>query len=398
MLALWEEVLLIFFADKGLKVRMKDITTKALSLGLKEAHRLWNTQLKRRRITKFDLQKKQSLLSASTSYDGFKQMDFVVEAVIENMNIKKTVMTELSEKCHDKCIIATNTSSLSVTKMAEAYSNPKNIVGMHFFNPVHKMPLVEVIRGEKSSDEAVATTFHLAKKMGKMPVVVKDRPGFLVNRLLLPYLNEAIYLLEEGYPIEWIDEVFVHFGMPMGPLRLLDEIGIDVAVKVANILYQSFGERVKPSPLMFSLSDPKLSEGHYGKKSKKGFYIYNSKSQEAGVNINFYDQFKITERQEPSEEAEEKILTRPLYAMINEASLALEEELVEKPEDVDLAMIMGTGFPPFRGGLLRYVDTIGIDKVVEKLDTLYKEHGRHFECAPYLKNLASSESPKFYTS
>ena len=205
------------FADKGLKVRMKDITTKALSLGLKEAHRLWGTQLKRRRMTKFDLQKKQSLLSAGISYDGFKQMDFIVEAVIEDISIKKTVITELSKKCHDKCIIATNTSSLSVTQIAEAHNKPENVVGMHFFNPVHKMPLVEVIRGEKSSDEAIATTFHLAKKMGKMPVVVKDRPGFLVNRLLLPYLNEAIYLLEEGYSIDWIDEVFVHFGMPMGP-------------------------------------------------------------------------------------------------------------------------------------------------------------------------------------
>ena len=386
------------FADKGLKVRMKDITTKALSLGLKEAHRLWSTQLKRRRITKFDLQKKQSLLSASTSYEGFKQMDFIVEAVIEDMNIKKTVMAQLSKKCHDKCIIATNTSSLSVTEMAEAHNKPENVVGMHFFNPVHKMPLVEVIRGEKSSNEAIATTFYLAKKMGKIPVVVKDRPGFLVNRLLLPYLNEAVYLLAEGYPIEWIDEVFVHFGMPMGPFRLLDAIGIDVAVKVANIFYQNFGERVKPSPLMSSLSDPKISEGHYGKKSKKGFYIYNSKSQEIGVNINFYDQFKITERQEPSEEVEDEILTRPLYAMINEAGLALEEQLVEKPEDVDLAMIMGTGFPPFRGGLLRYVDTVGVDKIAKKLDILHKEHGRHFECSSYLKNLASSENPKFYTS
>ena len=388
------------FADKRLKVRMKDITAKALSLGLKEAYRLWNTQLKRRRITKFDLQKKQNLLSASTSYDGFQQMDFVVEAVIEDMDIKKAVMAELSNKCHDNCIIATNTSSLSVTQMAEAYSQPENVVGMHFFNPVHRMPLVEVIRGEKSSDEAIATTFHLAKKMGKTPVVVKDRPGFLVNRLLLPYLNEAVYLLEEGYPINLIDEVFVHFGMPMGPLRLIDEIGIDVSVKVANVFHQSFGERVKPAPLMSSLSDPKLSEGRYGKKSKKGFYIYNSKSQEVGVDVSFYDQFKITARQEISsdEEIEEKVLMRPLYAMINEAGYALEEQLVEKPEDIDLAMIMGTGFPPFRGGLLRYADTVGINKIVEKLDALHKKHGRHFECSPYLKKLASSEDAKIYKS
>ena len=251
-------------------------------------------------------------------------MDFVVEAVIEDMDIKKAVIAELSNKCHDKCIIATNTSSLSVTQMAEAHSRPENVVGMHFFNPVHKMPLVEVIRGEKSSDEAIATTFYLAKKMGKTPVVVKDRPGFLVNRLLLPYLNEAVYLLEEGYPINLIDEVFVHFGMPMGPLRLIDEIGIDVSVKVAHVFHQSFGERAKPAPLMSSLSDPKLSEGRYGKKSKKGFYIYNSKSQEVGVDVNFYDQFKITARQEISsdEEIEEKVLMRPLYAMINEAGHA----------------------------------------------------------------------------
>ena len=383
-------------ADKGFKVRMKDLNTKALMLGLKEAHRLWNMQLKRRRMTKSDMKKKQNLLSASTNYDGFGQMDFVIEAVVEDMDVKKTVISQLSKKCHNRCIIATNTSSLSVTQMAEAYSRPENVVGMHFFNPVYKMPLVEVIRGEKSSDQAIATTFDLAKKMGKIPIVVKDCPGFLVNRLLLPYLNEAVYLLEEGYPIGFIDQVFVHFGMPMGPLRLIDEIGIDVAVKVARIFHQNFGDRVKPSKLMLRLSDPNLSQKRYGKKGKKGFYLYNSKSEQIGEDVDFYKQFKITTNQEISDTLEQDILARGLYAMINEAGYALEDQIVERPEDVDLAMIMGIGFPPFRGGLLRFADTVGIDKIVKQLDEFNKKYGKRFECISFLKNLSQSKIPQFY--
>ncbi len=362
--------------DHGFKVRMKDITTEALSLGLQEAHRLWNKSLKRKFMTKSEYEQRQNLLTVTTNYDGFKMMNVVIEAVVEDMQVKKTVISELSQRCKSECIIATNTSSLSVSEMADAHHQPENVVGMHFFNPVHKMPLIEVIRGEESSDLAIATVFRLARYMGKMPIVVNDSPGFLVNRLLLPYLNEAVYLLEEGYPISWIDQAFLDFGMPMGPLRLIDEVGIDVAVKVAHILHQGFGERAKPAKLMQKLS----KSSRLGIKNKKGFYLYDKKAKETGEDKSFYDEFKIIiDQNKVSEEAiENEIIARPLYAMINEAARALEENVVEKPEDVDFAMIMGIGFPPFRGGLLQYAQQVGIDHIVQRLDELEEKHGERF--------------------
>lgn len=379
-------------ADKGLKVRVKDLHNKALALGLQEASRLWQVQLKRRRITKSEFSQKLNLLSVGLAYEGFEQLDVVIEAVVEDMAVKKAVISDLAKHCSDECLIATNTSSLSVTKMAEAHSKPENVVGMHFFNPVYKMPLVELVRGEKSSDQAVTTIFQLAKKIGKTPIVVKDRPGFLVNRLLLPYLNEAVYLLEEGYPIGFIDEVFVNFGMPMGPLRLLDEIGIDVATKVAHIFHQSFGDRAKPASLMSQMP-------YHGKKQKKGFYLYNDKFKEIGENLDIYKQGQIKNLQEHlSEEIGENVLERGLYAMINEASyILLEEQVAASAKDVDLAMILGTGFPPFRGGLLHFADQKGLSHIAGRLQEFHSLHGPRFECYPSLKKLATSNKPYFHS-
>ena len=380
------------FADRGLKVRMKDLSNKALMLGLQEASRLWTNKLKRRRITKSEVQQRQNALSASLTYEGFGQMDVVVEAVVEDLSIKKAVFSQLSEKCHDQCLIATNTSSLSVTEMAQAYKKPENVVGMHFFNPVHRMPLVEIIRGEQSSDQAVTTVFQLAKKMGKTPLVVKDSPGFLVNRLLLPYLQEAVYLLDEGYPIGLIDEVYRHFGMPMGPLRLMDEVGIDVIVKVSQIFYQSFGQRAKPSALTARLYD----SGLYGKKTKKGFYCYNDKGKEIGENTSLYKDFNLPTKDTLSEGVEQDILDRGLYAMVNEANRLLAEEVVASPEDVDLGMIMGTGFPPFRGGLLRFADQTGISHIQTRLEQFQGSYGQRFEPSPTLKEMTQAQDPCFY--
>ena len=223
-------------ADKGIITRMKDISNDALAIGFAAARKIWNKKLKRRRITKYDLDQKMNLISGGLDFSGFKSSDVVVEAIIEDMKIKKSVLAETESNCGENCIIATNTSSLSVSEMGADLKRPENFLGMHFFNPVDKMPLVEVIRGEKTSDEAVATIFDLSKRMGKTPVVVKDGTGFLVNRLLLPWMSEAVYMLEEGCDMAQVDRWYTHkFGMPMGPFRLMDEVGLDVCVKIIKI-------------------------------------------------------------------------------------------------------------------------------------------------------------------
>lgn len=378
-------------ADKGYSVRMKDINNQAISLGYQQAAKIWKKDLERRKMTTFDFETKMGRISGGVNYDGFKNTDVVIEAIVEDMEIKKKVLAETYKHCKEDVILATNTSSLSVNEMAKGLEKPENFVGMHFFNPVHKMPLVEVVRGEKSSDVAVATIFDLCKKMGKTPVVMKDGPGFLVNRLLLPYLNEAVYLLEEGYSVESIDKAFLKFGMPMGPLHLIDEIGIDVAVKVAKIFNKAFGERAQPSKIMIKVSET----GRLGKKNKKGFYTYNEKGYKLEVDQKVYADLGLPS---PTQKLDEKIaVDRGVYAMINEAALAfLEDRIVEKPEDVDLCMIMGTGFPPFRGGLLRYADSIGSASIVDSLEEFAVKFGPRFKPSHPLKAMAKTER-KFYS-
>lgn len=375
-------------ADKGLEVRMKDINTQAIALGFQQAQSIWSKLLKKRKITPSDYDQKMARISGGTGYEGFKNTDVVVEAIVEDMNIKKKVLAETYEHCKPDVILATNTSSLSVTEMGADLKRPENFVGMHFFNPVHKMPLVEVVRGEKTSDVAVATIFDLCKKMGKTPVVMKDGPGFLVNRLLLPYLNEAVYLLEEGYSVEEIDKAFLKFGMPMGPLHLIDEIGIDVGVKVAKIFHKAFGERAAPSKTMVNVAET----GRLGKKNKKGFYLYDDKGYKLNVDPKVYSDLKLSM---PSKKLDEKVaVERGIYAMINEAALAfLHDKIVETPQDVDMCMIMGTGFPPFRGGLLRYADSIGSEKITDTLEEFAVKFGTRFKpSAPLIQMAKTNKS------
>ncbi len=373
-------------ADKGYNVRMKDISNEALAIGYKQANDIWAKKLKRRRLTKFDFKKKMSLIGASLDYSGFKKLDVIVEAIVEDMKIKKLVIADTVKQCKEDAIIATNTSSLSVTEMAEAHPNPKNFVGMHFFNPVHKMPLVEVIRGEHTSDEATATIFELSKRMGKTPVVVKDGPGFLVNRLLLPWMSEALFFLEDGMTVKTLDRYYTHkFGMPMGPCRLLDEVGLDTAIKVLKIFQNSLGERIQVS----KLADKIKESDRLGKKNKKGFYQYNEKGYDTDVDDSMYSLLGLSAKNDPL--SEQECIERGIYQMINEAARALhEDKIVETAGEVDLAMIMGTGFPPFRGGLLRYADTVGISKIVDSLNDYHQRLGIRFKPADSLVEMAKA--------
>lgn len=374
-------------ADNHIHVKMKDINNDAISKGFQAAHGIYNKMLKRKRVNKYEVAEKMGYITGGTSYSGFNSMDVVIEAIVENMDVKKKVIAETYKHCKEDVIIATNTSSLSVTEMAEAHPRPENFVGMHFFNPVDKMPLVEVIRGPKTSDEATATIFELSKKMGKTPIVVKDGVGFLVNRLLIPYLIEAAFFLQEGMDIEKVDAVFVKkFGMPMGPFHLMDEVGIDVCVKVSKIFKKSLGERLQLPDALLKLEE----SDRLGKKNFKGFYKWDSQGKKQEADSSIYAELGLGSPTNTL--TDDELIGRAMHNMINEAALVLlEERIVETPEDVDLGMIMGTGFPPFRGGLLRYADSLGSAQIVDSLELYSKKYGHRFKPSHPLRTMAKTQ-------
>jgi 3-hydroxyacyl-CoA dehydrogenase/enoyl-CoA hydratase/3-hydroxybutyryl-CoA epimerase len=256
---------------------------------------------------------------------------------------------------------------------------------MHFFNPVHRMPLVEVIRGGQTSDEAIATVIALTRRLDKTPVIVNDGPGFLVNRILAPYLNEAGWLLAEGAAVERIDRALTRFGMPMGPLRLLDEVGLDVARHAGSSMSAAFGDRLAPPPTMTALEKTDL----LGRKGGRGFYVYE-KGRDKSVNDEIYKRLAGALPAERREIPEQEILDRTLLSMVNEAARVLEDAIVAGPGDVDVAMITGTGFPPFHGGLLRWADSIGMQNILQRLEQLQAQHGIRFEPARLIRERAGA--------
>lgn len=365
-------------SQKDIPVRVKDISEKALGGALKEAMDIYKGALKRKRLKKHEVDFKMGLISTSLTNEGLKSCDIVIEAVVEDLGIKQKVFKEISEFLPAPAILASNTSSLPVTKMAEVCRNPERVVGLHFFNPVNRMPLVEVIRAAQTSPETIERTVQFSRRLGKTVILVEDRPGFLVNRLLLPYLNEAAYLLQEGMPCEEIDAIAEKFGMPMGPIELADQVGIDVGYKVAHILQDAFGERMKVAPIL----EEAKSKGLLGKKSGKGFYVYQDKEKKPNTEIKAKTSKKVS-----SEDA----LKRMMYIMINEAARCLEEKVIDSAETVDVGMIMGTGFPPFRGGLLRYADSVGSAEILKDLERFSREvDPKRFEPSHYLRELVSS--------
>ena len=359
------------FVNQGIRTRMKDISSQALQIGINAITTLFKKAVKRRKLSDRQAVQKLTLVTPTLDFNGFKGVDLVVEAVVEKMEIKKSVLKDLENHVRPECVVATNTSSLSVSEMQSVLSKPERFVGMHFFNPVHRMPLIEVIRGSKTSDETVVRMFEFCKRIGKTPIVVKDAPGFLVNRLLVPYMNEAAYLLMEGAPIEEIDRALVDFGMPMGPMELVDEVGVDVGDKVLHILHDAFGERMVPAPGVGKL----VEKQRMGKKNSKGLYRYEGTGdrKEKKLDPEVYQLLGI--KPQPGKFKPEEMVARCILPMINEAARCLEEKIVETPEDCDLGMIMGTGFPPFRGGLLRYADSLGAAKILAELERLEKVSG-----------------------
>jgi 3-hydroxyacyl-CoA dehydrogenase/enoyl-CoA hydratase/3-hydroxybutyryl-CoA epimerase len=379
-------------ADKGLPARMKDIEPKALAHGFGAAAAIWREKAKKRRIPPREISAKMALLSGTLDYTGFARCEVTIEAVVEKLGVKRSVLAEWEARVPDSAIFASNTSTLPITEIAAGSRVPSRVVGMHFFNPVHRLPLVEVIRGRETSKETVATVFALAKTLGKTPIVVKDSPGFLVNRILAPYLAEAVRLVQEGARIEDVDGAMKEFGMPVGPVALLDDVGLDVCVKAAEVLVAAFPERMKPAN-QASL----VAEGRLGRKSGKGFYEYDAPGGKRGEpSKDAYRALDVEPKEDPPFTPTE-IEDRLVLPMINEAAYCLDEGVVSKASKLDLAMIFGTGFPPFRGGLLRHADEVGLPEVAAKLARLAERLGPRFAPSPLVERLARAGAG-FYTA
>lgn len=372
-------------AYQGLDVRLKDIAEPALADGLRHARRLFDEAVKRRKMDRREAERAMDRIAPSLDYSGFGTVDIVIEAVVERMDVKKKVLAETESQVPERAVLTSNTSTLSITEMQGALERPERFCGMHFFNPVHRMPLVEVIRGGSTSDAAVSTVFALSRRLGKTPVLVNDGPGFLVNRILSPYLNEAGWLLADGATIMEVDQAMLEFGMPMGPFRLLDEVGLDVARHAGSVMEEAFGERMQAAPPLIKLE----STDRLGKKGGLGFYVYeDGRAQEPDADV--YEQLGASIPADRREIPAREIQDRCVLIMVNEAALALADGITDDPGTVDLAMIMGTGFPPFRGGLLRYADAVGLDAIVRRLEAFQETSGLRFQPADSLRERAES--------
>ncbi len=377
------------FASKDLPVRLKDLTWDAITKGLHTAND-YNRQLtKRKKMTPGQANLLLHRISGTLDYLGFQGVDLVVEAVVEDLNVKRKVLAEAEHHLRDEAILVSNTSSLSVGDMALALKHPERFAGMHFFNPVNRMPLVEVIPGPATSAQTIAAVCELVRRIGKTAVVVKDCPGFLVNRILLPYLNEAARCLEDVAGSEQIDRTIYDFGMPMGPFTLSDEVGLDVGYKVAKILADRYGERMQVADtLRMAYEDLHL----LGTKGGKGFFLHDAKSGKTAPNL---DLLAALRARHPTTRvvAADEIRDRCLLIMVNEAARCLEEKVVDKASSLDLAMVMGTGFPPQRGGLLHYGNQLGSRTVADRLKALSDRCGPRFTPCALIDDLARDNRP-----
>jgi 3-hydroxyacyl-CoA dehydrogenase/enoyl-CoA hydratase/3-hydroxybutyryl-CoA epimerase len=375
-------------ADKtNLPVRMKDVRDEALASGMMHAAELFDKQVKHRRLSVPESKRKMTLLLPTLDFSGFARADLVIEAIVENMGVKQEVFAETAKHVRADAVLASNTSSLSIAGIGAKTPERGRVVGMHFFNPVGKMPLVEVIAPEGADPVAVNTVFAYTRKLGKTPILVSDTPGFLVNRLLMFYSTEALWLLDEGYKMEDLDRAMTEWGMPVGPITLTDEVGIDVAFKVAHILRDAFGERL-PVPAWL---DKVPDSGRLGTKNGKGFYLYEGRERK-GPDPSVYTLLGLHPRVEDPDAG--VIADRMVLPMVNEAARCLEEKVAKSAGDVDLALIFGTGFPPFRGGLCRWADQEGLGSILTTLERLESAVGNRFRPSDALRRTA--EAGGFY--
>lgn len=374
-------------ARSGLPTTMIDVDDDRLADGMKRAQEVVLSRIKIGRATPQDMVDMLSHLGTSTHQDALSEADVVVEAITENEKAKTATYKQLAGILKEGAILASNTSTISITRMAESTPHPDRFIGMHFFYPVDRMELVEVIRGEKTTDETVVTVVALAKKIRKTPIVVKDCPGFLVNRVLFPYMNEALALLTEGVSMDAIDAASTKFGMPMGPIALHDLVGLDTALYAGMVLSHAYPDRSVPVPMLKEMVDAKM----FGKKSGSGFRNYSGKRPAPNPAFAQILEKYRAERTAPDAQG---LIDRLFLPMLLEATRVVEEGIVREPADADMGLILGIGFPPFRGGILRWCDTEGADKILERLKR-FESLGKRFEPTETLLRHART-GEKFY--
>ena len=374
-----------WISARGVRVILRDVDPKFLAKGLERIRKLFGN---RRVFTEKEAREGMDRISPTAGEVPLDHVDLVIEAAVEKMEAKKQIFADLDRQAgRADTLLATNTSALSLAEIAGATKNPGRVVGIHFFNPVHKMSLVEVVAAPKATPETIRRAVQFVRQIGKLPVVVKDSPGFLVNRILVPYLLEAGFLFEAGARIVDIDEAMLDFGMPMGPLRLIDEVGVDIAADVTATLVGQFSDRLRVPPGLAKM----VSAGWLGQKSGRGFYVY----PKGGKIVPNADMNAFCQSHTAAALDRPMLRQRLALLLANEASRCLEERIVTDPETVDFAMVMGTGFAPFRGGPLRFADAFGLSRAVDELDRLTVEAGPHFTPSPLLKQLAA-EGKRFY--
>ena len=368
--------------QQGTLVRLKDTDTPRIAKGLAGIRQVIEERRTRRHITAQQADDYLNLVGGTTDYSGFESVDLVIEAVFEDLALKQRVLREVEPALDPKAIYASNTSTIPIARIAEAARYPDRVLGMHFFSPVHKMPLLEVVVAPSTEPEATASAVAYGKRLGKTVIVVNDGPGFYTTRALSAYMNEAGRLVEEGASIESIDSALVGFGFPVGPITLLDEVGIDVGGKVAQVLFEAFGARMAPSDAMHRV----VGAGRTGRKGGKGFYRYDERGNKGAVDEAIYQLIGGVRR----EIEQDEIVQRCVLAMVNEAVRCLDERILRSPRDGDIGAVFGIGFPPFLGGPFRYVDSVTAAKIVDQLEELNTRFPGRFEAAEGLYEAARS--------
>ena len=371
-------------------VRIKDIAPQGLLNAQKYTYDILNKKVKRRFMSKAEMQSQLAMITGTTEYTGVKNADIVIEAVFEDLKLKHQMVADIEANCNENTIFASNTSSLPITQIASEAKRPENVIGLHYFSPVDKMPLAEIITHEGTSDQTISTTVEFARKQGKTPIVVKDGAGFYVNRILAPYMNEAARLVLEQEPIEAVDKALVDFGFPVGPVTLLDEVGIDVGAKIGPILTKELGSRFE-APAAF---DKLLADDRKGRKNEKGFYLYGKKAKKGKKQVD-ESIYKLLNLKPEASMAPKALAERAVLLMLNEAARCLDEGILRSARDGDIGAIFGIGFPPFLGGPFHYMDSIGIAELVDKLERHQDKYGERFAPCESLKAMAK-EGKKFY--
>jgi 3-hydroxyacyl-CoA dehydrogenase/enoyl-CoA hydratase/3-hydroxybutyryl-CoA epimerase len=362
-------------AQQGIAVRLKDAALDRVGKGLAAVRDVLRDRLDKRQITRQQFDDQMILVGGSIDYSGFAGVDLAIEAVFEDVAVKHKVLHEVEGVLPSHGIFASNTSTIPIGTIAEASARPERVLGMHFFSPVHKMPLLEVIVTPTTRDDVTAAAVAFGKRIGKTVIVVNDAPGFYVNRILAPYINEAGRLLDQGVAVDAVDRAMVEFGFPVGPITLLDEVGLDIAGKSGRIFHEAFGDRLAPSQSLRAV----VEAGRLGRKGKSGFYQYDESGRKGDVDPTVYALLPTGAQR--SEVVTRDIQRRLVLAMVNEAARCLEEGIIRSPRDGDVGAVFGIGFPPFRGGPFRYIDSLGAAVVVERLEELnFRFAGRYVPC------------------